>query len=195
MSSNRTLKAREALRNALSELVLEKPYEEITVQDVTQRADVSRSSFYVHFRDKDDLLLSGFENIGVDSYEDLFDNTDSASPYPDFAIVLFRGSELNKDIARELLSIGANTPAYFHMRNMIVIKMREWLEQQRPQLEPIKREATVHFLSNALQGMLTWWLTNDCPFPAEEASLHFNQLAIQGLDGLLKPEPVGTEQP
>ena len=46
---------------ALLELMLEKPIDEVTVQEVLDRASVGRSTFYLHFRDKNDLLLSQLE--------------------------------------------------------------------------------------------------------------------------------------
>jgi AcrR family transcriptional regulator len=42
-------------------LIVEKPIEEVTVQEVLDRASVGRSTFYLHYRDKDDLLLSQLE--------------------------------------------------------------------------------------------------------------------------------------
>jgi len=41
----------------------EKSFEEITVQDLLERAGVGRSTFYVHYRDKDDLFLSDVEDF------------------------------------------------------------------------------------------------------------------------------------
>jgi AcrR family transcriptional regulator len=42
-------------------LILERQFDEVTVQDVLDRASVGRSTFYLHYRDKDDLLLSQLE--------------------------------------------------------------------------------------------------------------------------------------
>jgi AcrR family transcriptional regulator len=49
------------LGNALVTLILEKAIDEVTVQDVLDRASVGRSTFYLHYRDKNDLLLSQLE--------------------------------------------------------------------------------------------------------------------------------------
>lgn len=49
------------LGTALLELILEKPINDVTVQDVLDRARVGRSTFYQHYRDKDDLLVSQLE--------------------------------------------------------------------------------------------------------------------------------------
>ena len=53
----------ERLGSALVALIQEKPIDEVTVQDVLDRASVGRSTFYLHYRDKDDLLLSQFEEF------------------------------------------------------------------------------------------------------------------------------------
>lgn len=47
------------LRDALLSLVQERRWETITVQDIADRANVNRATFYLHYKDKDDLLLHG----------------------------------------------------------------------------------------------------------------------------------------
>ena len=56
-------RTKEALTQALVNLVLEKRYDAITIQDLLDRADVGRSTFYSHYRGKDDLLLRSFERM------------------------------------------------------------------------------------------------------------------------------------
>lgn len=57
----RVRRTRDSLGSALIELIQEKPINDITVQDLLNRAGVGRSTFYLHFRDKDDLLISQLE--------------------------------------------------------------------------------------------------------------------------------------
>src|SRR6478672_13286337 len=60
-----------ALRTALIELMLEKHYDTITVQDIIDRANVGRSTFYSHFRDKEDLLVGDWKRF----FQLIADNT------------------------------------------------------------------------------------------------------------------------
>ena len=53
----------ERLGSALLALIQEKPIDDVTVQQVLERASVGRSTFYLHYRDKDDLLLSQLEGF------------------------------------------------------------------------------------------------------------------------------------
>jgi AcrR family transcriptional regulator len=181
----RIKKTRDALRRAMAELIVEKPYNDITVQEITNQANVSRSSFYMHYQDKDDLLISGFEEIGVSSSDDLFEESPGESRFPDFSIVIFRGSERWKDMSRACLCGEPGNAAASHLRNMLVIKTREWLKSLGPDLSEGDLEPIVHYLSSALQGLLTWWVNNDFPIPAEVISNKFNRLAVSGLEGIL----------
>jgi AcrR family transcriptional regulator len=55
-ADRRVRKTRTQLSDALASLVHEKPYDEIVVKEILARADVGRSTFYTHYRDKDELL-------------------------------------------------------------------------------------------------------------------------------------------
>src|SRR4030095_3886038 len=59
----RVRRTRDALGDALITLMQKKPFDTITVQDVLDRAHVSRSTFYTHYTDKDDLLMSDAEEF------------------------------------------------------------------------------------------------------------------------------------
>src|SRR5262245_60027600 len=57
---------RQMLQQAMMELMKEKQFSEISIQDITSRADVNRATFYAHFYDKYDLvnaiIRSNFQN-------------------------------------------------------------------------------------------------------------------------------------
>src|SRR5215471_7724311 len=59
----RIQRTRDVLHQALISLMIEKGYEVITVQDIIDRANVGRSTFYAHYVGKQDLLLSGLKNL------------------------------------------------------------------------------------------------------------------------------------
>src|SRR5690242_10979296 len=64
-TDRRVNRTRRALKDALTDLILEKGYERVTVGDVLERADVGRSTFYAHFVDKDDLLMAILADLDV----------------------------------------------------------------------------------------------------------------------------------
>lgn len=62
-SDRRVRKTHRALHAALLALITERGWDEFTVQDLCDRADIGRSTFYVHFADKEDVLTGGFEEF------------------------------------------------------------------------------------------------------------------------------------
>ena len=56
-------RTKSSLHGALIGLAREKPYPAIAVKEILNRANVGRSTFYTHFRDKDDLLESGIHEV------------------------------------------------------------------------------------------------------------------------------------
>lgn len=58
----RVRRTKSRLKTAILELVREKSYGRITIREITDRADVGRSTFYSHFDSKEDLLFSGFDD-------------------------------------------------------------------------------------------------------------------------------------
>jgi len=59
----RVQRTKRLLREALLALIREKRFEALSVQDVIDRADVGRATLYVHFDNKEDLLVSGFDGL------------------------------------------------------------------------------------------------------------------------------------
>jgi AcrR family transcriptional regulator len=57
------VRTRDALGDALAALMHEKTFDDLTVQNVLDRAGVGRSTFYMHYRDKEDLFLSDVEDF------------------------------------------------------------------------------------------------------------------------------------
>jgi AcrR family transcriptional regulator len=59
-NDRRVDRTRHALKEALYELLKEKSYESVTVEEITERANLGRTTFYLHYKDKEDLLLEDF---------------------------------------------------------------------------------------------------------------------------------------
>lgn len=62
-TDRRVMRTREMLQNALIELIGERGYDAITIQDIADRANVGRTTFYLHFKSKDELFISCHDAI------------------------------------------------------------------------------------------------------------------------------------
>src|SRR5215216_6296836 len=59
----RIQRTRKALRTALLELIKEKGYDAISIEEITDRANLGRATFYLHYKDKEELLLEEFRDM------------------------------------------------------------------------------------------------------------------------------------
>jgi len=62
-ADRRSRRTRRLIAEALIALMVEGRYDRITVQEIIDRADVGRSTFYAHYRDKEDVLISEGERV------------------------------------------------------------------------------------------------------------------------------------
>ena len=110
----RAIRSRRWLQESLLALIEEKPYQTITVTDITERAEISRPTFYLHYGSKDELLLSCLDNMFDQFYEEIDGYLDG---------IAIEESYVNDPIyAREAghLNVGSNkgdlaVPCFSHM--------------------------------------------------------------------------------
>lgn len=178
----RVLRTRRALGAALVELMTARDFDTITVQQVLDRARVGRATFYAHFRNKNDLLLSDAERY-LHSLERNFLAEPAGSrrlaPVAElFGHVAeyhhFRGA-LEKSELRE--------PVYDlltgHLAQIIARRMDELSAGGRTSGLPAT--ATARLLAAAMVEMMRWWLGHPGTGDAGEMDAQFHAIAWNGL--------------
>ncbi len=155
----RVRRTRDALGDALVALMQEKPFESITVQDVLDRAHVGRSTFYSHYNDKDDLLMSDadefFEAVSM-GLSATSEASDRVFPVREFfshiaeaqrfvnALSSSGKLEANMELAREHFARGIE---------------RRLAELSRGQAIPEKERGAIAFAhAGALLSLVKWWV-------------------------------------
>ncbi|WP_233434661.1 TetR/AcrR family transcriptional regulator [Nocardia yamanashiensis] len=168
-------RTRLALHRALIELMSAGPYERITVQDIIDRADVGRSTFYAHYRDKDDLLLvSCTEHVRAIVAEGMAAQPADRSLLAPVAI-LFRLAGEHPQVYNPLVGPRANATVLRAVRRMYADLLTEHLGP-RLGLPPRELAATVTFLSWGLLGLQEAVVDPRDPLTAAEAFRRFGEL-------------------
>lgn len=143
----RSARTRKAILSAFVALVLERRYETIRVSEVIDKADVGRSTFYEHFRSKDDLLRKSMEGL-------LAMIADAAAPAPDEAKLAFAVDHFweNRRLARAVLAppLGAS-----------VRRLLEGLIEARLEDEPDLAHARAVQIAGAQLALLEAWTHGD----------------------------------
>jgi AcrR family transcriptional regulator len=175
----RVQRTRQLLLEALNGLILEKGYEKITVQDVIDRANVGRSTFYAHFQDKEQLLLSGFEPLRNEFEDFLSGQTfDQESPW---ALSLSMFQQVQKQQGGYITL--THVQKYLH--GYLLDHLREQLPKRNKSIPP---ELVAHYVASSFIALLTWWIDNDYPRTAEEMNVYFRQLVEPGTMALMHPK-------
>jgi AcrR family transcriptional regulator len=155
---------------ALIAAVVEKGWDEVSVQEVCRRAGVGRSTFYTHFADKEELLLSGLDDLAAG----LRAQRDRRQPLS-FVRGIFAHVERHSrdELARILVLLRRRGgPA---VRERLTVTVIELLADE---VRGVQREARIRFLAGAFVELLGWWLDQRGRMPASEAAELYRRLAL-----------------
>jgi AcrR family transcriptional regulator len=177
----RSERTRRLLSEALFSLMLERRYADLTVQDILDRANVGRSTFYAHYWDKDDLLTSQIEGIiealsrqvgaalgdgttllpSLGLFQHVYEQT---RLYP--ALVRGHAIELFQRALRVLLSKRVER----QLCGMLPASATE-----------MARTMAAQAVVGTFLALLQWWVENEMPLPPEEMDAYFRQLVLPGV--------------
>jgi len=166
-----------AVRGALLELIVERGWDDFSVQDLCERANVGRSTFYLHFADKDDVLSGAFADLGNELRAQL------ARPGGRQPLAFSRGlldhAHDHLRVYRALVGRRAAHVVQSKMRALVYELVREDLATRLP--PGTRREAVTAFLGGALFELLFWSLEARPATSPEEADALFHELAAPAL--------------
>jgi len=186
----RVRRTRRRLRDALIELILEKGYDRVTIQEITDRADLSRATFYLHYKGgKDELLASSLEEMFdelVDSMQDLVfrRNVEWDAEEPP-SLPAFQHVAEYSALYKSLLGDTGVTSIIYRTLNYIARitqKQFEALAEER-NLEdlPVPLEVAAQHIAGSLFSIVSWWLENDMPYSAEEMARLYHYMTVPGI--------------
>lgn len=189
----RVSRTRQALRNALMELIVEKGYDAVTVEEITARANLGRTTFYLHYEDKEDLLIDRFRELIDGLFQQLSPipfshwlNKPGANAMTDFParpiLIIFQHFTENARLYR-VIHESITTRLVFLLQQIIsdaLLKMlTEKIEKENLILDPmVPLGMFTHYYSGALLGVINWWMLNDYPYPPEEMRQMFQNMSF-----------------
>ncbi len=193
VQDRRIERSRRLLRKALMELILEKGYDTITVEEITARADLGRTTFYLHYKDKEELLLKSLEAVAQELLEQIDAHRNGADQYrePGAAIrIVFQHASENADLYHIILKGGAAVKALDQLHAVVAETaarfIEDYLKMSGVQLD-VPVEVLAAYFATSLLGFLTWWLRRGMPEGLEEITGMYVRLVMGGMVGVLGP--------
>jgi AcrR family transcriptional regulator len=183
-ADRRVRRTRDRLGDALVEILLQKPLDQINVQEILDRAGVSRSTFYTHFRDTNDLFLS--------DVDDFFEAMSTA---------LSRAGSKSKRVApvQELFAHIGESRAFYsalvesgRVHDVMELGLAQFargIDRRLTEIAaadavpPGDRSAIAHAFAGALFSMLSWWIHHAMPKSPEEMDKLFHDIVWARLTG------------
>ena len=201
-TDRRSLRTQRLLGEALIELLLEKRYDDITVQDILERANIGRSTFYEHYWDKEDLLTSEIERvINVLDQRMTTSSQHTADLIPSLALfqhvqeqqrlfqAFLRGQGVRQALTRGQ-GFRAVTQAFEDLLRRRVEQRLRGERKQRVSDEFLA--ALASYVAGAFMTLMQWWLETELAWSAERMDALFHDLVLPGVDHLLNQVPQTT---
>ena len=198
-TDRRSLRTQRLLGEALIALLLEKRYDDITIQDILERANIGRSTFYEHYWEKVDLLPSEIERV-IDLLNQHLTTPPqyTADLIPSLALFqhvqeqqrLFQAFLRGQGI-RQALNRGQGFRAVTQaFQDLLRGRVEQRLRGERKQGESDKLLAAVaSYLAGAFMTLMQWWLETELAWSPERMDALFRDLVLPGVDHLLNQEP------
>jgi AcrR family transcriptional regulator len=191
----RIQRTRLLLSTALLKLIEERGYDSLTVNDITEQANVGRATFYLHYEDKEQLLVGTLEEM-FSQLEDLIDPLSEAlgeEHYSTATRLLFQHFSDHHRLYRVLLTEKGAAMVFPRLLEILsnlaeqiagqdVISKSVSVEQ--PQTR-ISTNLVAHYVAGAFLGSVVWWLNNNKPYSVEQMAAIYVHLMDPGVTKVL----------
>jgi AcrR family transcriptional regulator len=160
----RIAKSQIAIKNAALELMSEKSFDDITIQDIADRADVNRGTIYLHYTDKYDLLDKMIEEH-MDNLRELC-QTASEMTFQEGNYVWYEYFERHYLFFSTMLA--SKGAPYFRSRflDLVIEEFRDEVETTKGKNHGLSEDIILQFFGSAVAGAVEWWFKNGRPLPA-----------------------------
>jgi AcrR family transcriptional regulator len=185
----RVARTQKLLRDALHSLIREKDYDSIAVKEILDRSNVGRSAFYMHFRDKDELLAS--------SIHEILGSVPSAHPAtrskPDcgqiarilwFSLPIFEHHHRHRQAAELKLGPRGRVILHGHLQKVLAELIAEevsTLQGRRKWAGQIPQALLIQHVASTFILVLNWWVETKSPLPPRQINDVFHALILPTL--------------
>lgn len=161
----RIAKSQEAIKKALIELMSEKSLDDITIQDISDRANVSRGTIYLHYLDKYDLLDKLIEEQ-IEKMGEICEATSTAE-YKDANLPWFEYLEKNYFFFSTMLASKGAPSFRSKFQNFLIIEFKDEIDITNEKNQGLQDDILLQFIVTSYVGIVEWWIKNEMPKPPE----------------------------
>jgi len=175
----RILKSQEAMKRAVIELMTEKSFDEITIQDIADRANINRGTIYLHYQDKFDLLDKLIESH-INELREMGEwacRLDWSSALLPF----FEYFEKNYVFFSTMLASKGAPSFRKRLLDYITEGFQGEIDRESGKNKDLSEYVMLQYAGTAYVGVIEWWIRNDMPYPPEEMAKQVGTLLERSL--------------
>jgi AcrR family transcriptional regulator len=182
----RVLRTKRLLGDAVVRLILTKGYDATTIQDIAQEAGVQRATFYMHYKDKEELVQALVRDLMDDLHAQILALDAPMLSYQrdyDIFLMIFRHAIENADLYRALIKSSGGMSLANYLREYVAGELLELFSDQA--LDVPIGVLTAHTTSMKIY-MVIWWLEKGMPYPPEAMAGMCARLSQHGIQGIVQ---------
>jgi AcrR family transcriptional regulator len=176
-NDRRSQRTRQALSEALVQLIQEKDYSAITVNDIIERANVGRSTFYAHYTDKDALLLDQMDRV-----IEFLSQGSPAQEFPYFPSLGFLqhvGGD-HYELYKSLVWGPGMDLITKHLQKSLSQRVEQGLQNSGREYE-VPIPILANFVTGSFLSLLKWWLENKRIYSPEQLDEMYQKMTLPGI--------------
>jgi AcrR family transcriptional regulator len=166
----RVIRTRKWLQDALLQLMKEKPFKEIQITEIADRAQVSRPTFYLHYQSKQELLLSHVDVVFDEFYSELSNAiTVSKADRKWGSILMFQYWERYADTLRMVIEANIHNELRERLRKYVALVITQLpMEHGKVRVDKQSLDFIIDFVAGGAYMLLTQWIIQNRPRSAEQ---------------------------
>lgn len=184
----RIAKTRHAIRDALVTLIKEKGFDALTVRDIVVRANINRGTFYLHYKDKFDLLeqteteiLQDLQHLFLRANSIRLEDVHGTEQLQGLVILLLEYVKDHAELMHAVLGLQGDYSFITRIRSMLEQNLRLGaLSGLKAENFSVPREYLIAYLMHAHLGVLQSWLASGCQESTAEMTRILFQLSFDG---------------
>ena len=185
----RVQRTRKLLHEALGSLINEKPYDSIALQEILDRANVGRSTFYMHFRNKDELLTDSIhEMLRSIRPPDLPRSGKWQERVTSFSLPIFEHHERHLRTREARMGAKAKAVLHEHLQHVVTelvsYVLAKGASENRKPASQMPLQLVAEYVASTFVLVLNWWIDNRKSASAEKINELFRELVFPTLSAM-----------
>lgn len=166
-------RTRKALSRALVELGLERGFESVKIKDITERADVGNSTFYRHYKDKNDLLGSHLNEI----QQEITGEMRPEMTHYELSLLVFTVIGKHQDACLLAMRLPEDHPVMKPILERATQTVNARYKARDETIIPF--EVSANHLVNSFVKLFHWWITEGQAYSREQMATMANELILK----------------